>query len=83
MYDVALSKWLDSDRRRIDDESFKFRALSAGAVMAFDGQTELHLSRRTGHISFGEIRSSELVSLHLVFMKLVVLGALRILVMKL
>jgi len=23
-----------------DDESFKFRALSAGAVMAFDGQTE-------------------------------------------
>jgi hypothetical protein len=26
------------------DESFKFRALSAGAVMAFDGQTELHSS---------------------------------------
>jgi hypothetical protein len=25
----------------LDDESFKFRALSAGAVMAFDGQTEL------------------------------------------
>jgi hypothetical protein len=24
----------------IDDESFKFRALSAGAVMAFDGQTD-------------------------------------------
>ena len=23
-------------------ESFKFRALSAGAVMAFDGQTEVH-----------------------------------------
>ena len=27
----------------VDDESFKFRALSAGAVMAFDGQTELSL----------------------------------------
>gem|GEM_PF-3048934 len=27
----------------LDDESFKFGALSAGAVMAFDGQTELHL----------------------------------------
>ena len=26
----------------LDDESFKFRALSAGAVMAFDGQTDLH-----------------------------------------
>ena len=24
----------------VDDESFKFRALSASAVMAFDGQTE-------------------------------------------
>jgi hypothetical protein len=46
MYDVALSKWLDSDRRRIDDESFKFRALSAGAVMAFDGQSEIHFPRR-------------------------------------
>ena len=27
---------------RLDDESFKFRALSAGAVTAFDGQTEIH-----------------------------------------
>jgi len=26
----------------LDDESFKFRALSAGAVMAFDGQTEIN-----------------------------------------
>lgn len=31
----------DGDSVHLDDESFKFRALSAGAVMAFDGQTEL------------------------------------------
>jgi hypothetical protein len=26
----------------VNDESFKYRALSAGAVTAFDGQTEIH-----------------------------------------
>jgi hypothetical protein len=33
------------------DESFKFRALSAGAVTAFDGQTEIHSLPSISHIN--------------------------------
>jgi len=33
-----------------DDESFKFRALSASAVMSFDGQTDLESPVEQSHL---------------------------------
>jgi hypothetical protein len=49
----------DAPNDRFDDDSFKFRALSAGAVMTFDGQTDSNLPSKHYYLILNDCRNSQ------------------------